>query len=48
VHPIGKLNQPFCSKHVADNYSRNHLFRYQLSVEKNAFLSSKVMHDVKP
>jgi hypothetical protein len=45
-HLGGKLNRQFCSKHVADDYSRNDLFRYELYVEKKAFLSSKVIHDV--
>jgi hypothetical protein len=41
VHPSGKLNRPFCSKHVADDYSPNDLFPCSLPVEKNDFLSSK-------
>jgi hypothetical protein len=48
MSPGGKLNRPFCSKHVADDSSLNDLFQYQLSAEKNAFLSAKVMHNVQP
>jgi hypothetical protein len=41
VHASRKLNRLFCSKHVADDYSLNDFLRHELSVGKNAFLSSK-------
>jgi hypothetical protein len=46
VHPNNKLNRPFCIKYGADGYSLSNLFQYELSVEKNAFLSSKPIDDV--
>jgi hypothetical protein len=41
VHLSGKMNRSFCRKNAADDYSLNGWFQYKLSVEKNAFLSSK-------